>query len=401
MHVTLVARLLPLLLAPLVAAQQPGGEGAPPARAQQPDALVKAFVEADGGRGAIAAAAAHVLANGQPSRTKLASAVRAIAAVAPKAEPPKSEPAPAPGGAAEGAPAKPADLPEATKKLMTSVVSGDADAAKAALEQLAADKESGAAALQRLDERGRAILHRCLVLTVRRKMDTNAVFAGQYDELRDFQPEAGELLLGWAHTPPKDVAKADEFRVACVRAVRDVLPADQATDETKKKLREIVGKAQHANNQPMFLAAVCALHQYGDASLFDQIKGTVEKQVGSEKPEERVGAVSMLAELHYQARDYEAAANYYKDAIGVLEGQTPAPQGLPTTIYNAACCLALAKKIDESFQYLEKALQTGEKSRALAKSMIDADHDMNNLRGDPRFAQLMEKHFSKPAGAPK
>lgn len=395
----LASRLLLAALTVPAIAQQPGTTTGVPAPAQQGTAVVRAFVGSDGSRSTIAAAAAQILAEGAEGRAKFTATVRAIAAVAPKPQPKpeaKTEGAPAPAPApAAPAPAAAVEFADPIKQQMTAVVSGDPEAAKVALARLAEDKEGGPAALARLDERGKAILARCLGLTLRRKMETSAVFAGQYDELRDFQPEAVQLLLAWAQVPPKDVARADEFRTACLRAVRDVLPGDQADDTMRQTLRDIAGKAQHTGNQALFLTAICALHQYGDPSLFDQVKGSVEKQAASDQEEARVGAANMLAELHYQLRKYEEAAAHYKVAVAMLEKAAVPPQGLPTTVYNTACSLSLAKQTDDAFVYLEKALQLGVKSRSVSKAMIDADHDMNNLRADPRFAQMMEQYFGK------
>jgi len=381
--------------------------GAPPAATagSKGEALRRAMVETEAGRTVISTAAEEVLNGGTAGRVRFTALLRSIAAVAPKSEPKPEAPAGKDGAVAPEAPK--VELPDATKALMNEVVTGSDDASKAALAKLAADAESGKAGLARLEERARTVFHRCMFLTVRRKIDTNAVFAGQYAELKDFQPEAAELLLSWASVPPKEVQRdaqrAEPFRTASLRALRDILPAEQATDATRNALKQVLGKAQHAQNQQLLIATACALHQYGEPATFDQIKGDVEKAIASAKDDQLIGATNMLAELHYQLRDYETAAKHFKTVVDLLEkSPAAAGEGLGTMIYNAACSLSLAKKTDEALQFLDKALQVGAKSgNALRKSMIDADHDMNNLRADPRFAELMERHFGKAAGQPK
>ncbi len=366
------------------------------ALAQQSEAVRKAFVDADAPRSVITAAAEQVLAADAVGRARFVATLRAIAAAAPKAEaaPPAKEPVPA--GKDASPPAKAPEFADAVREAMAAAIADDGEAAKAALARLAPEP----AALQRLDERGKAILSRCLVLTVRKKAETNAVFAGQYAEIADFGPEAADLLLKWTVTPPRDVARADEFRVACLRAVRDVLPVERATDATRATLREIAGKAQSSGNQNLFITAACAMHQFGDPVLFDGVKERLEKGASSETATERYMATNTLADLHYQLRNYEEAVKWFKAAVEVGESVPEAQQGQATTIYNTACSLVLSKRNDEALQYLEKALQTGAKTRPLGKAMIDADHDMNGLRGDPRFAELMERYFGKPS-APK
>jgi tetratricopeptide (TPR) repeat protein len=396
-------------------AQQPEAKPAPaaPPTAQSPaaqgskDALQVAFIDAAGnGRVAISDAANRVLALDAAGRTKFMETLRAIAAVAPKpgaAEPAK--PAPTVAKPAEGTPpaatppaVKPPEFADDIKQLMASVVSGTPEASKAALAKLAENKETGTAALQRLDERGKAIFERCLLSTFRKKIPTNAVYAGQYNELASFQPEAGQILLRWALDAPKDAPNAESFPSACVRALRDVVPADQATDAMRETLRKIAAKGESSGKNDLFVGAVCALHQYGDPSIFDKIKEGMSKRAASESEQDKLSATNMLAELHYQLRDYNEAANHFKSLVGLIEasGQT---QGLPTVLYNTACVLSLGKNLDESFQYLERALQA-DKTKSLSRAMLDEDQDLKNLREDPRFGKILES-FGKPASAGK
>ncbi len=383
-----------------------GGTTPPPATAPtaaaKGDELRKAFVDADGARRlSIAAAADRVLGADKAGRAAFMATLRAIAAVAP---PPAAAPAAAPGAtpapATAGTPpppaAKPPEFSEETRKLMAEAIGNDAAAQKASLARLAEDKTVGTQALGQLDERGKAILARCVSTFVRKKLETNAIFAGQYLELRDFHPEASDLLLKWAKEAPREVANPDNFRTACLRALRDTLAADQATDRVRADLREIATKAQGGRNRDYFLTVVCALLQYGDSSLFDKMKEGVQKQAEAGDEEAKLQAANMLAELHYQARKYEEAANYYKAFVAGLEKMPEAPQGMATMVYNTACSLALAGKADEALQYLEKALAAGAKSeQPLTKVLLDSDHDIDSLRQDARFQALYEQYFGK------
>ncbi|MEO6595149.1 MAG: hypothetical protein ABIP94_10395 [Planctomycetota bacterium] len=401
-------------LTPLLAAQQPVPAAAAPARdtqAPKADPLKRAFLDADGGGRAALTAAAEQLQKGDAAgRTRFVQTLQAIAAVAPKvvaapapaaervpasAEKKPAETKPAEVKPAEVKPAevKPVEFEAPIKTLMATVVAGPAEASQVALTSLAADKETGPAALTRLNERGKAVLEQCLMVSIRKKSQTNAIFAGQYDDLRDYQPTAAVTLLRWAQEAPKGAGEAGQFSGACLRALRDIMPADQATDDTRSALREVIAKAQKAGQQPTFLTAVCALHQYGDASVFDSLKARFEKQLTAEGADAKTAANKGLADLHYQLRDYDNAATYYKAVVDLIEQLTPPPEDLPTVVYNASCSLALAKKTDEAFEYLEKALKLG--ARTLTKAMIDADHDMNSLREDPRFAKLMQVFSAK------
>ena len=364
-----------------------------PAAPVKGDELRKAFVDADGARRiAIAAAAETVLAADKAGRTQFLNTLRAIAAVAPA--PAAPAPAAAPGTPATPPP-KPVEFADDLKKLMAEAIGKDAEVQKASLQKLAADPAHKPALVQ-LDERGRAILSRCVLNFVRKRMETNAIFAGQYTELRDFDPEASALLLRWGKDAPREAGQPEQFRTACLRALRDTMTAEQATDAVRAELKAIAQKAQAGRNQDWFTTSVCALAQFGDASLFDQIKAGVQKQAESANEQEKLQATNMLAELHYQARKYEDAATHYKAFVAMLEKAPQAPQGMPTVIYNCCCSLALAGKTDEALQFLEKALDASAKSeQPLTKGLLDTDHDIDSLRKDPRFQPLYDKHFGK------
>ena len=392
---SLLARSSLVCLTFALAAQQPP---APAPTEAKSDALQRAFVDPEGHRRVtIAAAADQVLAADKTGRAQFMATLRAIAAAAPP--PPPAEPAtPAPASTAPAG-ATPAELSPEVRARMAKAVTASPEEQKASLAQLAADPAHGRAALEQLRDRGEAILARCLATFVRRKIETNAVFAGQYLELRDFQPEASGLLLTWAKEAPHDVANPAAFRSACLRALRDTLTADAATDRVRADLRELATDA--GRNRDLWLTAVCALHQYGDPELFDELRANLEKEASSPEPEARASAMNMLAELWYQLRDYARAAEAYKAFVAVVEGFEPAPRTLPTLLYNTACSLSLAGKVDEALQYLERALDAGARTeQPLTKVLVDSDHDLDNLRRDPRFAALYARFFGR-AGAPK
>jgi tetratricopeptide (TPR) repeat protein len=367
-------------LSVVAAAQEPVKPPAPATDTPAPsEPLRRAFVDASVDRMTLHQAASQILKGDNETRARFMTQLHAIAAAATKSEPPPSDPK--------------VEFPEPVRSLMVEAAIGDPAACTAALAQLAERTDGGPAAIARLHDRGRAILQRCLLSHLRTKMATNAIYAGQYGELRVFQPEAGELLLGWAREAPKDVATPALFQAACLRAVRDILPADQATDPLRRDLRAIAQQAERANDESLFLTAACALHQFGDPSLFDQIKTSVAEQLRTEDTAQKIAATNTLADLHYQLREYDVAAAHFQAVVQLLEQAGRGTDTIATVSYNTACSLALAGKIDDAFVYLEKALQAGARSRQLSKALLDEDHDTISLKADPRFAKLMEQHF--------
>lgn len=347
-------------------------------------AVQRAFVEPDGDRRlAISAAASAVHRSGAPGRARFLTLLRAIVAAAPKNAPPAD--------AGEG-PA-PIVFAAPVAATMNEVVTGTPEASAAALARLVEDRENGPAALDRLRQRGDLVLTRCVAAHVQEKLATNAIYAGQFAELTDYLPEAADLLLEWAARPSRHTPSSPSFRTACLRALRDVLPGDRATDTIRDELRGIMTKAQAAGQELLFVTAACALHQYGDPAPFEQLKAAVAENVANEQSPDRFSALNTLAELHYQLRQYAAAADYFAALLEASQKAGQPNERLTTLTYNLACSLALAGKNDAAFPTLDQALTLAAKGRLLPRAMIDEDHDLNGLRDDPRFAELLRRHF--------
>ena len=355
-----------------------------PVTATEP--LRRAFVDASADRTTIHSAANHVNKSGAEGRARFMAVLHAIAAVAPK--PADNQPAPAPGAP------KPIEFEEDVRRLMGDVAIGTPEQCQAALDKLVALPETGKPAIARLSERGNAILQRCILSFVRAKVATNAVYAGQYDDLRDYEPESRDILLGWAKAAPKEAASTATFRSACVRALRDVVSAEEVTDALRGDVRTIIASARQGGDESLFVTAACALHQFGDPSCFDAIKAEIDKQLAGENEDQKLSATSTLADLYYQLRKYEDAATQFAAVVAMLEKAGRPPESMTTVSYNAACSLALAGKTDDAFVYLEKALQYGAQGRQLGKAMLDEDRDISSLRADPRYKKLVDQHFT-------
>ncbi len=89
------------------------------------------------------------------------------------------------------------------------------------------------------------------------------------------------------------------------------------------------------------------------------------------------------ADNFYAAKDYNAAANNYLKVIELADFKT---QKL-NSAYNAACCLALQKKIDSSFILLNKMLQYG----FSYKDHLMQDSDLKILHNHEKWETLLSK----------
>jgi hypothetical protein len=86
------------------------------------------------------------------------------------------------------------------------------------------------------------------------------------------------------------------------------------------------------------------------------------------------------AERHRAAGDYDAFA----DELGAVLERRPEH---PATLYNLACAEARQRHADKAFEWLGKAIDAGFD----AKGMLRTDDDLDNLRSDPRFRDLIRR----------
>ncbi len=113
-----------------------------------------------------------------------------------------------------------------------------------------------------------------------------------------------------------------------------------------------------------------------------------EKQ--SSKDKEKAHAVS--DDDRESGRDYysDAAASYdrgrYSHAAMAFSKAAEAGYRRPTALYNAGCSYALANETDDAIESLRAAFEAGFDRPDLYAS----DDDLNSLRGDKRFQQLLD-----------
>lgn len=63
----------------------------------------------------------------------------------------------------------------------------------------------------------------------------------------------------------------------------------------------------------------------------------------------------------------------------------------PVMLYNLACFHSVAGRVDVALDHVERALDLG----FAHKEWHLTDSDMENVRGLPRFKQLIEEYFAK------
>lgn len=172
------------------------------------------------------------------------------------------------------------------------------------------------------------------------------------------------------------------------RALRDLI--DGEPDEKLAKALAGIAASAPADIQR---EARYAMAQFGDRSFVDPRIATLEKQTESDQDASRGEAFAELADIHYQLRDYESAVAAYKQYVALLEeGKIDRKRvgSIFTLYYNACCSMALAGMTDDAFAFLHKAIDEGRKAgETLRRRLLEVDMDIDSLRQDPRFTQVL------------
>ncbi|HLQ38639.1 MAG TPA: hypothetical protein VK348_12600 [Planctomycetota bacterium] len=227
---------------------------------------------------------------------------------------------------------------------------------------------------------------------LKRQTGSKMTFAGQYDPLRPLQPFAGKLFTRLLLDSPQWFPST--HRVQLVPALRDLFP-EPPGDEL---IAGAVSLVENEDLEPKDLrrALACALHQWGRKQYVQPDLDRWQKQSSEGDPEDRALALRNLAELHYQLRDYRAAAATYMTLVALAESS-----GVPlwpTDYYAQACTLSLASEAERALAALEKCAElqaspSVDASVKLERSLWEQDPELALVRGTERFKKAFAKAF--------
>lgn len=239
---------------------------------------------------------------------------------------------------------------------------------------------------------------------LKRESEAEMLYEGQYAPLRALQPYVGKLYLDLLLKTPDWYDQGN--RHVLVAPLRDIFLASPGADVVAA-LREIATD-EDFEPEPLRQNLAFALAQWGDPSLIEARIARVEKNLADETigRDQRAALRYELADIHYTLRAYPRAARIHVELL--REAEAADVPLLPNHYYNAACALARAGQPDAAFDELARAVarQTGspiDPSQKLERKLFEQDHDLDTLRGDPRFGALVEKAFgpTKSTGAGK
>ena len=141
---------------------------------------------------------------------------------------------------------------------------------------------------------------------------------------------------------------------------------------------------------------------------------TLPRSAAAQVRADREGEIRAAAQTAFSAREWEEAVRHYRALLQIDEKDGVAWQNLGyalhtlgrhdealdvhlhvvesfparrgTAVFNVACVQALRGETREALDWLERAIQTG----SISLRSLATDADLDSLRGEPRFAQMVE-----------
>ncbi|HLU39025.1 MAG TPA: hypothetical protein VK081_06545 [Planctomycetota bacterium] len=280
-------------------------------------------------------------------------------------------------------------------KLLEAAVAAVLDAGGPALAAVGERARRARTAENRHEARGLdAVVTHVTIGFLQRAGKSGMIYRGQYDDLRALQPFVGELLLRLLLDTPDWFSQSDRHGLAF--PLRDVFsepPADEVVKRVKAAATDEDFEPQAVRQNLAFLLA-----HWGDRSLIDARIAQVTRDAEDESIDatRRAALRYELADIHYTLGEYEQAAQIHVDML--RRAETAGAELRPVYYYNAACCLARAGARQAALAELERAVELMRSGRVdpshmLERKLFEADPDLDAVRGDPRFAELVRAAF--------
>ncbi len=233
---------------------------------------------------------------------------------------------------------------------------------------------------------------------MQREIDSEMVYAGQYDDLRVLMPYTGRLYMGLLLDTPDWFP--ENLRWQVVAPLRDLYLSSPGEDVLADMQR--IAEDENFETNALRVALRYALAQWGSRGLVAREIEDLERDSGEGDTEDQLFAVRKLADVHYQIRDYKESARVHKEFLTRAKAS-----GFPLTpvdYYNAACNFSLTGDLESAYAALDACaeLQMSDRvdsSLKLERSLFDKDPDIRAVRGTQRFEKIVEKAFGKKKGS--
>ncbi len=239
-----------------------------------------------------------------------------------------------------------------------------------------------------------SVITRLCLSFMQREVESDMVYAGQYDRLRVLMPYTGRFYMGLLLDTPDWFPENQRWQV--VAALRDLYP--DSPGETALADMQIIAEDRDFETEALRVALTYGLAQWGRRDLVDRQIERLEKDGGEGDQEDQLFALKTLADVHYQIRDYKASARHYKEFLSRAD-ESGFPIA-PADYYNAACNFSLTGDLESAYQALESCaeLQISDRvdsSLKLERNLFDNDPEIRAVRGTRRFEEIVQKAFGK------
>lgn len=227
-----------------------------------------------------------------------------------------------------------------------------------------------------------------------RQRNSGMFYAGQYEPLEPLLPYIGEVYLQLLIETPDWYPL--QLRASLVPALRDLYP-DGPSQARRSDLYEIATDEEQ-EGALLRHALACAFAQWGSDQLIEPRMTELLDSVGDRKTENELYVSRQLALLHYNLRDYRAAADEW---ILFLRGREAIDlPAVPLDYYNAACSLGLAGRIPAALAELERCADqlvsdSLDESHRIERKLFEQDPELRAVRPTEQFSAIVKRVFGE------
>lgn len=229
-------------------------------------------------------------------------------------------------------------------------------------------------------------------------------YRGQFDALKDLGNPAAVVLLRMAADPDypyRIEPRSGEGHYAIVRNLALRALGEVGGGEFKERLQQLADSnvvATFTSEETISLAH--ALYRRGTEKYYRDILKRLHAALYLAREnslvKERIEIDNMLAHMYSRIEEHEMAIEMLKDLIDAT-ATAPVSDAIAeirrTAHYNLACSYAMSNRRKEAIAALRDAFAAGYADG----EWIAQDRDLDNIRKEKEFEQLMDKHFKKSA----
>ena len=199
-----------------------------------------------------------------------------------------------------------------------------------------------------------SVITRLCLGFMQREVESEVVYAGQYDRLRILMPYTGRFYMGLLLDTPDWFPDTQRWQV--VASLRDLYP--DSPGEIALGEMQTIAEDRDFESEAVRVALGYALAQWGRRELVNLQIERLEQDRREGDQEDQLFVLKTLADVHYQIRDYKTSARLHKEFLS-RANESGFPIG-PVDYYNAACNYCLTGDLESAYKALEACAELQE-----------------------------------------